>query len=914
MGVVFGVLGDVEAWMDGERVDLGHARQRCVLAVLLWEADRVVSVDQLVERVWAERAPKRARTTLYGYLHRLRKLLPAGDEPAIVRRSGGYVLAIDPMAVDVHRFTELVRRARTAPDVRESIASFNEALALWRGDAFAGLDIPWLDAVRAGLDRQRLAAELDRNDLALQQGRHAELVTTLPGLAAAHPLDERLAGQLMLALYRGGRQAEALQHYLHVRDRLAEELGTDPGAPLRRVHRQILGADLDPVPAPAALPHQLPAPPSLFTGRADELAVLDKAVESGCGDTVVISSIGGAGGIGKTWLALHWAHRRLDRFPDGQLYVDLRGFDPVAKPTPPAVALRWLLSALGAEPEHTGEVDEFAARYRSLLAARRMLVVLDNAHDADQVVPLLPGTPTCAVLITSRHQLSGLVASHGAHLVTLDAMSAPEAGELLTRHLGQERVATQPDAVSAILDHCAGLPLALSIAAARAAAHPHFPLSALAEELHDDRLDSLRAVFAASYRALDTEATRVFRLLGAAPGPDIELRAAAALTGISVPQVRAVLRRLEIAHLVDRREVGRYRMHDLVRLFAAEQDTDIEAVHGLVDFYSQTAHAADRILSPNSTPIAAPGKAVLLDFADADAAMAWLDAEHECLLAAQAWAVRHDAYPVVWHLAWALDTFHWRRGLLDTHLMTWRAGVAAGRHLDDSTLAQGHRRLSHALLRAGDHDAAFEQLHAALAVHERTGAVLDEGHVTHDIAATQGQRGNLGEAVAYAERALVLYREADAKMWEANALNTLGWFQSQRGDHERGRAHCARAVVLCRALGYREGEAAARDSLGHIAHTTGAHRRALGHYRHALRLRRALGDTYEEADALMWLGKVHTALDQHAEAHTAWHQAIALYRTQSRHEQVAQVTDLLGSESPTTRPEPESTRGGSPAC
>jgi DNA-binding SARP family transcriptional activator len=873
--------------VDGTRVDLGHARQRCVLAVLLLEVNRVVSVDRLVERVWGDSAPTSVRNTLYGYLYRLRKLVPV----VIERRSGGYALVVDPMAVDVHRFTSLVTRARATPDGRDALALFDEALALWRDDAFAGLDAPFLNEARAGLDRRRLAAELDRNDRALEQGRHADLLIVLPDMVEAHPLDERLAGQLMLALHRSGRQAEALEHYLRIRGRLADELGTEPSAPLRHVHQEILGTN--PAVSVVTPPRQLPAPPWSFTGRADALTELDKAVDAAADDAVVITGIVGAGGIGKTWLALHWAHRRLDRFPDGQFHVDLRGFDPMAEPTSPAVALRWLLAALGAEPGHGDEVGALAARYRSLMAGKRMLVVLDNAYDVDQVAPLLPGNSSCVVLITSRHRLSGLVARHGARLVGLDAMTASEAGELLTRHLGRERVAASPDAVSAILDHCAGLPLALSIAAARAAAYPDFPLAVVAEELHDDRLDSLRAVFTASYRALDAEAARVFRLMGAAPGPDIEVRAAAALTGLPLPRLRIALRRLEVAHLVSRYDAARYRMHDLVRLYAVEQEPDVAAVRGLVDFYVETAHAAGQRLSPHSTSVTAPGNAIPLDFADAEEAMAWLVAEHECLAAVQSWAAQHAAHSVVWHLAWTLDTFYWRRGLVDSHLASWRAGVAAARDLDDSALAQGHRSLSHALMRTDDYDGALEQLRAALVVYERMGTLLEQGHVNHDIAAALHQQGDVNNAITYAERALDLYRTAGAKVWEANALNTLGWFLADTGHYEHGRAHCARAVALCRALGYREGEAAARDSLGYIAHTTGAHYRALGHYRQTVRLRRELSDTYEEADALVWLGKVHAALNQHPEAHTAWHHAISLYRDQGRLTQMKQVADLL---------------------
>lgn len=867
MGLGFELLGDVGARVGGRWLDLGHARQRCVLAVLALEANRVVPADRLIDRVWGEDAPNGARTTLYGYLYRLRQLLP---EDVIVRRGGGYLLAVPPEAVDAHRFTALVDRARATGD----IALFDEALALWRGEALAGLDTPWLAEVAAGLDRARLAAELDRADLALARGEHLAVAAHLPELAEAHPLDERLAAQLMVALHASGRRAEALEHYRLVRSRLVEELGTEPGALLREAHLRVLGEDT------VQVPRQLPGAPTPFAGRSGELAELDKMF-----DTATVVAIGGTGGVGKTWLALCWAHRRLDRFPDGQLHVDLHGFDPVTGPTPPATALRRLLDGLDVTAE--GDTDVLAARFRSAVAGKRMLVLLDNAHDEDQVVPLLPGGSECAVLITGRRQLTGLAARHGAQLLSLGTMSAHESADVLAGHLGADRLAAHPAAVTAILDHCAGLPLALGIAASRAAVHEDLPLSVLAEEFQEDRLDALRSVFASSLRALDSEAAEVFRAVAAAPGPDIEVRSAAALTGL--PKVRIALRRLENAHLVIRRGATRYRMHDLVRLYANELGSDVTAIRRLVEFYVETAYAADAVCTEPTVP--APGRAVPLEFADAEQARAWLSAEHACLLAAQAWADRHDMPDAVWHLAWFLDQFHWRHGLLDAHLEVWQA--ASRVDVDDWRRAQGLRRYSHVLLRAGRYDEALEQLRAALVVHERTGSVLDRGHVFHDMAAILGQAGDLAGAVEHAERSLPFYRAENAVQFEANALNTLGWFLAKAGEHERGRVHCAQAVVLCRASGYRDGQAAAHDSLGHIAHTTGAHRRALGHYRQALRLRRELGDPYEEADALLSLGKVHTALGEHAQALEVWRAAAELYRRQRRHAELAEVTKLL---------------------
>ncbi|MEV8440794.1 BTAD domain-containing putative transcriptional regulator [Actinosynnema sp. NPDC051121] len=896
MGVQWRALGQVEAHVHGRQVELGHARQRTVLAVLLVEAGRVVPPDTLVDRVWGERLPSNPRGALYGYLHRLRRVLP---ERTIQHRAGGYLLAIDPLTVDLHRFTSLARQARSASNARDAVTMIDEALGLWRDTAFVGLSTPWLDDVRADLERQRLAAELDRVDLALAENTGGDLLVRVSALAREHPLDERIAAQLMLVLHRDGRQADALRHYLTIRARLADEFGSEPGALLQEAHRRVLdqpaatpAAEGASLPVRQAVPRQLPAPPWPFVGRNEHLADLDKVLANG-GDAVMVTAIVGIGGIGKTWLALQWAHRRLDHFPDGQLYVDLRGFDPVTQPTAPSLALRRLLDALGGAVDDTGDVDTLAARYRSLVADKRFLIVLDNARDAAQVVPLLPGSPTCAVVITSRDRLPELVTGHGARSVALPTFTGSEAAELFAMHLGRERVAASPAAVDAILDHCAGLPMALAIAAAHATTHPHLPLVVLADEIGDDPLDSLRAVFTASYQALSAPVARVFRLVGSAPGPNIDQQAAAVLTGLPPRELRSALRHLESMHLVERISATRYAMHDLLRRYATELDTDVEAVQRLVDCYVETAHAADRLLDPYGTPVPEPGRSSALPLATEQEATAWLEAEHACLLAAQAWAVERGDHTAIWHLAWSLETFHWRRGLLDDQLAAWRPAVAAARHLDDTRTALAHSRTGHALLRSGDLDGALEHLHRAFDAHGRVGARLDQAHVRHAIAAAHGQRGDFTEAVAHAEDALRRFRDIGADVWEANTLNTVGWFLGRLGEHDRAREHCAQAAALCRRLGYREGEAAARDSLGYLAHTTGAHHRALGHYRHALRLRRDLGETYEEADALVWIGKVHAAINHHTDARTAWNQARALYVAQGREPLATTVEALI---------------------
>ncbi|WP_346131302.1 AfsR/SARP family transcriptional regulator [Lentzea roselyniae] len=439
MTVEFGLLGDLEVRVDGRLAEIGHVKQRSVLVALLAEQGRPVPVDRLIDRVWGERAPARARDTLYGYLSKLRQVLDIQREP------GGYRLRAD--SVDLHRFRTLVEQARTQTDER-ALELFDEAIGLWRGPALAGLDSPWLAAFREELNVERVEAELDRTDLAIKLGRN--VLPELRKAAAERPVDERLIGQLMLALHRAGNSAEALRHYEALRQRLADELGVDPGAPLRVLHEHILTAN------PAPTPRQLPAPQQWFTGRTTELAGV-----RGEGVTV----IAGAGGVGKTALAVQWAHRHLDDYPDGQLYVNLRGFDPSGEPVTTGAALRGFLDALG---EHGGQVS--TARFRSLVAGKLLLILLDNARDTEQVAGLLPGTRSCAVLVTSRNRLPGLLAD-GAHLVPLDVLGGREARELLASRLGRARVAAEPGVVTELVGWCGGLPLALSIVAARARRH-----------------------------------------------------------------------------------------------------------------------------------------------------------------------------------------------------------------------------------------------------------------------------------------------------------------------------------------------------------------------------------------------------------------------------------------------------------
>jgi len=901
------VLGEVEMRVDGRPVDLGHARQRCVLAALLVEPNRPVPVEQLLDRVWSGRPPQRARDTLYSYLSRLRRILATAGDPRIGRSPGGYFVAVDPMAVDLHLFRRLVVRARTETP-QAAAALLTQALALWRGDAFATLNTRWFDDRRAEVDGERLAAALDHTDLALHHGRHAEVLGEVAARATRHPLDERCGGQLMLALYRCGRQADALEVYERTRRRLAAELGIDPGEPLRRLQHLILTADAVPragrtpvsasAPVPVPVPHQLPAPPRSFAGRERELARLTTVMDASNGhSTVVISAIGGAGGMGKTWLAVRWAHDNLDRFPDGQLYVDLRGFDPSGDPVSPAEALRSFLDALGVERGAT-PVDPAAqaALYRSLVAGRRMLVVLDNAADSAQVTPLLPGSPSGTVLITSRRRLTTVIAAHGARPLALDVLSEAEALDLLALHIGGDRIAAEPDAVAAIVDGCAGLPLALGILAARAAIAPNLPLAALAAEIRDDvgRLDAfdagevavnLRAVLAWSYRALRTGEADLFRLLGLAPGADIGLPAAAGLAGLPASRTRPLLRDLADAHLVQEHVPGRYRMHDLVRHYAAElaavddPQTVLTARRRLFDHYLHTGYtAAVRINLQRRLELAEPEPGAHPEpIADTNAAMAWFDAEHQVLVATvtHAGAIGFGVHS--WQIAWVIAEYLDRRGHWHARTGTQRAALDAAEREDDR-LGQAHANLGlgGAYGTQARFDEAETHLRRAMVLFGDLSEHLPQGNTELALAGVFERQGRHREALEHTQHALELFGIAGHQVGVANALNGIGWLHTELGDHQRALASCERALTLHRTLGHKRGEAFTWDSLGYVYHHLGHHDEAIGCYNEALDLYRDMGERYREAETLDHLGDTERAAGRTDAARGAWQQAAAV--------------------------------------
>jgi DNA-binding SARP family transcriptional activator/uncharacterized protein HemY len=919
--VEFRVLGPVEVYAGGRRLDAGHARQRALLAVLLLELGHVVPADGLVDRVWGEEPPPSVRNALYGNVARLRGMITAAGEPGAVlaRRAGGYVIEAAPGLVDVHAFRRLVRDAVASVDDERAAQLLRQAAGLWRGSALGGVTSAWLDGIRERLEEEHRTALGDLYDTELRLGRHAALVRELS--AAAHAGDERLTAQLMLALYRSGQAAEALRRFERARQQLAEELGADPGPELRRLHEQVLRSDpaLDwrapasrgPVLARAGgpavgatrVPHELPADVPAFTGRAAELAELDRLLAAPSGEgtaAVVISAVSGTGGVGKTALAVRWAHRAAHSFPDGQLYVNLRGYDP-GPPVSAADALAGLLRSLGlAGEEIPPDDDSRAGRYRSLLSGRRMLVVLDNASDVEQVRPLLPGAPGCRVVVTSRDALAGLVARDGARRVELDVLPEDDAVGLLQAVIGA-RADQDLRAARRLAWRCARLPLALRVAAELAVAQPGLSLGQLAEELADEerRLELLdaggdprtavRTVLSWSCRHLDDATVRGFALLGLHPGPDFELYAAAALAGVPLARARRLLETLNRAHLIQPSPAGpgRHMMHELLRAWARElaagqgADQRRAALTRLLDHYLAAAAAATDILHPaerHERPGVPPPASAIPPVTSPGAARAWLDAQLACLTVAAAHAARHGWPGHTVRLS-AVLLRYLDGGLHAEGVTIYGHAVSAARQLGDRA-AEAHAliNLGVVTLRQSRYEQAAGYFRAALDPARETGNRAAELRVLGNLGLVRMQQGSYDQAADYIEQAVAFLRqESDPVRLGVNLAN-LGTVRVRQGRYQEAVGCLQESRDIARDIGMRIGEAQALIQLGCAETALGYYQQAASHIRQSLALARSAGYTAQMADALASLGRLESLQGRRRQAARMLQRALALYR------------------------------------
>jgi DNA-binding SARP family transcriptional activator/tetratricopeptide (TPR) repeat protein len=924
----FGLLGPLLVRRGEVTLPVAPGKQRAVLAALLLSADQVVSLDELTEVLWGAAPPASARVSVQNHVMRLRKAL--GDGARIRTHPHGYEIRLDGSELDVSRFeAHLAAALAAARDGSwDAVAGQAQAgLALWRGEPLADVESDLLAShAIPRLGELRLQAVEARIDADLHLGRHREVVGQLWHLAGAHPLRERLHSLLMLALYRDGRQAEALAAYAQARRILVDELGTEPGAGLRELHQQILNVDpaLDlPLQEPGAatsaapsVPRQLPAAVSGFAGRTAELAALTRMLEQATASapgTVVISAIGGTAGVGKTALALHWAHQVAGRFADGQLYVNLRGFDPSGVPTPAAEAVRGFLDALGVPPDRIpAQPEARAGLYRSLLVDRAMLVVLDNARDEQQVRPLLPASPASLVIVTSRNQLGGLVAADRARLLTLDVLNHDEAVHLLTARIGAGRAAAEPGAAGEIAALCGRLPLALAVAAARAEARPGFPLAAVAAELKDragrlDALDageaaaSLRGVFSWSYRQLSTAAARMFRLLGLHPGPDISLPAAASMAAVDEPGARRLLAELSRAHLLAEHVPGRYALHDLLRAYAADQarGTDSQperaaAVGRVVDHYLHTARdaAVMALASHGSIPLAPPSPGTVPEhFTGHEQALAWFEAENHVLLAALALAVDSGLGVQGWQISLLMHPMLAMRG----HDLAWsaikRMSMADAARDDAAMVASGARDHVGTL---GDYQWVPGYYADMASLYQRLGNRRGQAVCRYALAALAEYQGHYARALGHAEQSVGLFRGIGDKAGETELLNAVGWYHALLGDYPQARRLCRQALARNTDYGSRHLEGEIWNSLGYTEYHAGDLGEAAACYERALSIFRAVGDRWGQADTLTNLGDIQRAAGEPLAARHAWQQALAIL-DDLQHPDAAKIRAKLAS-------------------
>ncbi|WBB76090.1 BTAD domain-containing putative transcriptional regulator [Micromonospora sp. WMMD1128] len=923
MHLHFALLGPLTLAKDGVLVALGSAKQQLVLAALLLRPGEAIPADELAAMVWGDRPPASAAANIRTYLRGLRMVLGGAAGTDRIRTTpGGYLLWVGPGERDLDRFDAAAARGRAAlaaGDPAGAQPELADALGLWRGPALSGLPLPRVLAGRVDrLEERRLLVEEDAAAAGLSLGDAARVVPRLRALLDRHPLRQRAWAQLMTGLYQLGDVSGALAAFRQARQVLVEETGMDPGPELTRLHDDILhhrlgqrpattgaagatvvpaGATMVPAGATVVPPRQLPLAVAGFVGRGAEIAVLDAALgrrieQPGAVNIVTVS---GMAGVGKTTLALHWAHHAVDRFPDGQLYVNLRGYDD-GDAVLPADALLAFLETLGVPTGRMpSSIDARAGLFRSLLASRRMLVLLDNARDATQVRPLLPGAGRCAVLVTSRDQLTGLAAAEGARPVTLGVLTAGESTLLLRRRLGDGRVAADPAATAEMIESTGRLPLALSIVAARVAARPAFPLDAVAAQLRspDSRLRLLaggdvRRVFSWSYRALSADAARLLRLLGLHPGPDLTGDAVAALVGGPGAAVAPLLAELTRLHLLTEHRPDRYALHDLLRSYAVELTQSYDrpeerrdARHRMFDHYLRVGLSAAALLQPTWTPVGPmPPQPtdVSVPMSDRAAAEAWFQAERFVLLRVLRQTAATGFERHTGQFAWALAAYLAPRGLFQDQLAVQRVALDAAKRVGDlGAQALARRMLARALMRLGDQDTAEHHLRRAIELYEQLGDLDGLALILRHRTELCTQTGRLAEALGHSVEALRVSRLIGNDYAEARALNNKGYLHALTGDHRQAVVDCTEALARQRRSGDRVGQASTLDSLGFAYHRLGDPARAAACYEQAVRHFVESANRFHEALTLIRLGEARAAMADVTGAVEAWQRALRIY-------------------------------------
>jgi DNA-binding SARP family transcriptional activator/Tfp pilus assembly protein PilF len=936
------VLGPIEAVGRAGPAVLSGTRQRALLGLLAMHAPMLVPRSRLIDALWGEEPPRTAVKTLHSHIARVRQALEdCGLPGALATRDPGYLLAVEPAAVDARRFEEGLRSAQRdlaedAPD--RAAATLRAHLALWRGDAFADAEpLGWAAAEVDRLHAQRLTAHAELWEAELRLGRHVAAVGELERLLVSYPMRERLVSLLMLALYRCGRHADALEAYRRLRAHLAEELGTDPGPDIQRLHVQMLrrdpsletpaprhltgarqtpgaqdlGAAPEEPPAastPAPVPAQLPAPAGHFVGRTTALVELDRALEDGDRPGVVV--VCGPGGIGKTALSVQWAHAAADRFPHGQIFLDLRGDGPAAMTA--AEAMAHVLISLGVPASRIpAEPSGQAGLYRSLLRGRRVLIVADNAGTAAQVLPLVPAGPGALLLVTARSRLAALATHHSAEVVVLQGLEHHEAVTLLRRLLGVARVDGEPARAADLVELCGRLPLALRIAAAKLAARPLRPIGDLAEELAGDNvLDGLaidgdsgvRAVFASAYRVLTPPAARVFRLLGLHPGPTFTTHLAAAATALPPAEAARALDELATAHLSVEVTGGRYRFHDLIRVYAAEcaqrdepRAAREEAVARLLDWYLGVADAANRIIDQGRDRVVAAPRypPQRLPFtADVQQALAFLDSERGNLLPVVRYAAEHGHPTTAWQLTYLLTGFFDSRGHWTQRVEICRWGVRAAQGQGDEGLMRSGLGVAYIMTRR--FDGALDELHQALELMRKYGDQRGEAHVYNNIAVAYAGMRRFDNAIEAYHEALTRHAAQDRSLGVALALNNIGDAYVRMGRPDLSLEYLDRALAATREIRNARLEAATLSGLGQAHLRSGDLDLALARLGEALAIREQTGDRHYAAETLNNLGRCHLARGDQPAAIAHLRRALRLSQEIADQHLEALILDTIG--------------------
>jgi tetratricopeptide (TPR) repeat protein/DNA-binding SARP family transcriptional activator len=900
----FSILGDIEVRHDGTVVPL-RTKQRLVLAVLLYFANRVVSRNQLIDLAWGTHLDDRPRTVndlVTDYVSHLRRTFrtPNPTEIRLVAQTPGFVLRIDPRRIDWFQFESLLRQARCAKDTDDTAVTaklLRAALELWHGPAMADAGKHLLP-IREEMEARRLEAAEMLADIELRDGEVDRVLPLLAELGWRHPGRERLIAQLVRALHLTGRRSEAVKVYRRSQRHFIDQ-GLDPSEAIEAAYQAVLQSRPGTAPAADGAPAQLPPDTSSFTGRTTELARLLALAPARTSPTTVatVCVIHGMAGVGKTALAVHAAHQLAPRFPDGQVSLDLQGYSEGALRVAPMEALDRLLRKLGVDankiPQH---LDDRAGLYRGQLAGKRMLILLDNAHSTDQVRPLIPASAGCLVLVTAR---SRMVALDEGPVISLDSMPVADAAMLFERIVGPERLARERAVVEHIVEMCGGLPLAVRIVAARLRSHPAWPpsqmvgwLSEATERLGElsDGERSIDGLFRLSTADLGTDQQRLFRLLGLVPGRDIDTYAAAALFGAPVGRAARLLQELFDAHLLDQQVEGRYGLHDMMRHYASHCARDLEspenrqgAVLRWLEHQVDTAAAATIMLFPDDEDrrVAglSPGTSVF-SVATPPLARGWLDAERRNLIAAAAQAVEHGRPDC----AWALDAVLYRYLMNGAHytdaLELHEIALSAARQIENPAaegLVLRHLGTTHRQRR--QYDEALTYLERALSTQEAIADVTGQAETLSELGALFGQNGRYEQAREFLERALVLNQRAGNAGHEATTLGNLAILHGMLGDYEVALRQHRKSLAICVAIGDQSKEASVLSNLGVVFFTNGDYAEAIAHYQHALEIFTDIGDRAKEATALSNLGEVHAACGDIDLAVAEHEHALSIFRS-----------------------------------